>query len=65
MTYRTMTKPGLSIRALVVLAFLVALVMIATPAAADPGTGSTLDVFFAQVPLGDVAPECDWWWPWC
>lgn len=65
MTIRTMTKSVLSIRMLVALAFLLALVMIATPAAADPGTGSALDAFFGQGPPDGVGPECSWYWFWC
>lgn len=65
MSYRTMTKSVLSIRVLVALAFLTALVMVATPAAADPGTGSALDAFFAQGPPDGYTPTCDWYWPWC
>lgn len=60
-----MRNPGISIRVLVTLALLVALVTMATPAAADPGVESALDAFFAQGPPEGITPDCNWYWPWC
>ncbi|PSP78450.1 hypothetical protein BRC81_07875 [Halobacteriales archaeon QS_1_68_20] len=53
-------------RVLAVLAMLVALTMVATPAAASPGAESALETVFSSMgPPDGVGPECAWWIPWC
>lgn len=61
-----MAKSIRSTRVLATLALLVALALVATPAAANPGAETALETAFSSMgpPIG-VGPECAWWIPWC
>ncbi len=61
-----MKKPVSSTHVLATLALLVALTMVATPAAASPGAESALETAFTNVgPPNGIGAECAWWIPWC
>lgn len=61
-----MRKYSPTIRLIGTVVLLAALVTIATPAAADPGAGSALEVLASlDGPSGGYSTQCDWWHFWC